>query len=77
MATEDEETKQLFVEANNVLEDLRQAVPTPADAIFVLCVAMFLLDREYRKPDQTLEDCINLIGESFREIAESVHATNH
>lgn len=77
MQTEDEVTKQLFVEASNVLEDLRQAVPTPADAMFVLCVAMFLLDQEYHKPDQTMQDCINLIATSFHEIAESVHATNH
>lgn len=72
--TEDEETKQLFEEAAMLLSDLRQSVATPADAMFVLCIAMFLLDVEYRKPGATSEDCVRLIEHSFHEI-EMSHVT--
>lgn len=76
MSKDLDDTKQCFEEAYILLDNLRQSVATPAEAMFVLCVAMFILDKDYRKPEATTEDCIKLITDSFREIEVSHSATH-
>lgn len=72
----DTEDENLFNTARTLLSDLRMSVATPADAMTVLCIALAILDLDYRKPGNTIEDCIEVVGSSLRQV-EAAYAKSH